>query len=489
MPSSASPPFNYWLWIEAMAETLAANADSRRYGQRLRAQRLSQLIQRTLEGSPFYRRRTGWRSAAAARLADFEPVGKCELMQHFDDWATDRRITREGVDAFLRDPARLADPYLGEYMVWTSSGTSGEPGTFVQDARSLATYDALDALRLRGGGGVPTALASWSVGQRVAYVGATGGHFAGNASITRLMRIVPALARPFAPTIRLFSVLDPLRQLVAELQAYQPTLLVTYPSCAVALAQEQAAGRLQLRLAETWCGGEQLSPAQREQIRAGFGCAMRNNYGASEFFSIAWECPHGHLHLNDDWVILEPVDAQGRAVREGEQSHSVLLTNLANRVQPLLRYNLGDRVRFTGQHCACGSSFPVIEVEGRADDTLTLADANGEPVTLLPLALATVIEEGADVAHFQLLRTAPDALELRFEAMVQDPEIAFVRSRAALMVFLARHGLGNVRIKHGKSPPLRQARSGKLCRVRELTTARSARPHADHDQVTAAENM
>ena len=489
MLSSASPPFNYWLWMQAMAETLAANADSRHVGQRLRAQRLTQLIQRTLEASPFYRERVALRRGAVARLDDFEPVGKCELMHHFDDWATDRRITREGVDAFLRDPARLADPYLGQYMVWTSSGTSGEPGTFVQDARSLAAFDALDALRLRGGGGVPTTLASWSIGQRVAYVGATGGHFAGNASITRLMRIVPALARPFAPTVKLFSVLDPLRQLVAELQAYQPTLLVTYPSCAAALAQEQAAGHLQLRVMETWCGGEQLSPAQRDQIRASFGCTVRNNYGASEFFSIAWECPQGHLHLNDDWVILEPVDAQGRPVRAGEQSHSVLLTNLANRVQPLLRYNLGDRVRFTGQPCACGSTFPVIEVEGRADDTLTLADAKGEPVTLLPLALATVIEEGAEVAHFQLLRVAADVLELRFESVVAEPEIAFVRSRAALAVFLAHHGLGNVRIRHSRAAPLRQPRSGKLCRVLTLTGARSARTGPGQDQVTAAANM
>jgi phenylacetate-CoA ligase len=468
MPTTATPPFNYWLWMQAMAETLAASADPRHYGQRMRTKRLAELMRTTLEGSPFYRRRAARSVGGTPRLEDFEPVGKRELMQHFNDWATDRRITRASVDAFLSDPARLADPYLGQYMVWTSSGTSGEPGTFVQDARSLAVYDALDAVRLRSGGGAYSPLASWSVGQRVAYVGATGGHFAGNASIARLQRVVPVLARPFAPTVKVFSVLDPLRQLVTELQAYQPTLLITYPSCAAALAQEQAGGQMHLRLVETWCGGEQLSPAQRDRIRTSFGCAVRNNYGASEFFAIAWECPQGRLHLNDDWVILEPVDEHRRAVPPGGQSHSTLLTNLANHVQPLLRYDLGDRVRFVGRACPCGSAFPLIEVDGRADDTLQLNDAKGQPVTLLPLALATVIEEGADVAHFQLLRTAADALELRFESMVRDPEIAFVRSRAALAVFLARHGLSNVRIQHGLAPPIRQARSGKLCRVTAL---------------------
>lgn len=469
MSTPVTPPFDPRLWLQALSETMAANADPRGYGQHMRAQRLARLLKTTLQDSPFYRRRAPRPSRRPPRLASFEPVAKRELMRHFDDWSTDRRIARADVEAFVNDPARLADPYLGQYLVWTSSGTSGEPGIFVQDARSLAVYDALDALRLRLNGAPWTRMGGY-FGQRVAYVGATGGHFAGNASIARLQRLVPALARSFAPAVKVFSVLDPWRQWVAELQAWQPTVLITYPSCATALAQEQAAGRLNLHLTEILCGGEQLSPARRAQIRAGLGCSVCNNYGASEFFSIAWSCPHGQLHLNDDWVILEPVDAQGRAVPVGELSHTTLLTHLANQVQPLVRVELGDRVRFVGQACRCGSAFPVIEVEGRADDTLQLNDAAGRTVTLLPMALLTVIEEGAQVTRFQLLRTAADALELRFEPMVQEPERAFVRSRAALAVLLASHGLSNVRIRHGRAPPVRQARSGKLCRV-------IARPH------------
>lgn len=51
-----------------------------------------------------------------------------------------------------------------------------------------------------------------------------------------------------------------------------------------------------------------------------------------------------NLHLNADWVILEPVDAALRPVPPGNPSHSTLLTNLANRVQPIIRYDLGDSV-------------------------------------------------------------------------------------------------------------------------------------------------
>lgn len=47
-------------------------------------------------------------------------------MGNFDDWATDRRITLPLAQAFLADPDRVADAWLGDYLLWTSSGTSGE---------------------------------------------------------------------------------------------------------------------------------------------------------------------------------------------------------------------------------------------------------------------------------------------------------------------------------------------------------------------------
>ena len=77
----------------------------------------------------------------------------------------------------------------------------------------------------------------------------------------------------------------------------------------------------------------------------------------------------------------------------------------------------------------------------------------------------TVIEEGALLTQFQLLRTGPSTLELRLEAEVPDPAAAFARARAALLPFLAQQGLANVRVLHGRARPQHHAASGKLCRV------------------------
>jgi phenylacetate-CoA ligase len=486
MPSAKNPlpPIDPWLWARTWCETQAAGLSPQGIGLAQRDARLARMLQHAACHSPLYRDRCTASAGQPPGLADFEPVDKAELMHRFDDWAADRRITRAGVEAFLEDEHRLADAYLGEYLVWTSSGTQGEPGIFVQDAPSLAAYDALDLLRFRGQSSVTT----WGAApQRFAFVAATGGHFAGVASIERLRRCTASAMGPWlAPAIRTFSVQTPLHELQGELQAFAPTVLITYPSCADALAEAQAGGGVRLAsLQEVWLGGEQLSGPQRQRIQSAFGGVLRNNYGASEFYSMAWECPAGQLHLNHDWVLLEPVDEKLRPVPVGEASHSVLLTHLANRAQPLIRYRLCDSLRFIAAPCPCGSGFPAIEVQGRADHTLTLRDGRGRAVPLLPLALMTVLEEGAGVTRFQLLQTGPSALELRLEPQVAQRAAAFARMRSALEGFLAAQGLGNVRVAAASSQaPLHHACSGKVSRVLQAP-ARRGRAAAGGKQAKA----
>ena len=93
----------------------------------------------------------------------------------------------------------------------------------------------------------------------------------------------------------------------------------------------------------------------------------------------------------------------------------MLLTNLANRVQPLIRYDLGDSVTVLERPCECGSAFPAIRVEGRCDDVVVRARKDRRTVKLLPLALTTVLEDEAGVYRFQLMQASATALVLRLD--------------------------------------------------------------------------
>lgn len=423
--------------------------------------RLARLLDAAQRGSRLYRERLKGRAVDSTPLHALAVVTRRELMQRFDDWVTDPRLKRDELCAFTADSARIGEPFLGRYVIWESSGTSGQPGIFVQDAQTMAVYDALEALRRS----TPRPLARWMdplyLSERMAFVGATTGHFASYVMLERLRQLNPWMAQ----TARSFSILQPSNALVEGLNAFAPTVLATYPTAAALLADEAVKGRLHVSVGEVWTGGETLSAVVRERIENGLGCTVRNSYGASEFLTIGWECAHGHLHANADWVILEPVDEHYRPVPASQPSCAVLLTNLANTVQPLIRYDLGDQITMHGERCACGSPLPVIEVQGRQDAALVMAGRDGKPVTLLPLALTTVLEDQAGVFDFQLRQQDEHTLVLRLGLPGTEGKAAMARCQAALRAFAAVHGIASFRVVEELGHPVPRGRSGKTCRV------------------------
>jgi phenylacetate-CoA ligase len=400
--------------------------------------------------------------AAQVARADLPPLTKAELMADLEASLSDRTLTAAAIDAFIADVGKVGTLLDGRYAVMTSSGSTGAPAIFLHDRAALATYQALELFRFRGAASPAHMAARLMAGERYAMVAATGGHFAGVTTIEHLRRSNPWLAAG----MRVCSLLQPVAALVAELNAFAPTLLATYPTAAEMLADEADAGHLHLQLAELWLGGETLAPEVRTRLARRFGCRVRDAYGASEFMSIGWDCGHGSLHVNADWVLLEPVDAQNRPVEPGTASHTVLLTNLVNRVQPLIRYDLGDSITVLPQPCACGSVLPAIHVEGRHDDILRFAASDGHEVVALPLVLTTVLEEEAGVRDFQLVQHVGGRLELRLHGGA--PRSAGRRARAALTRYLHAQGACGVKIEVGAHAPMASPRSGKLRRVLRL---------------------
>ena len=458
-PVTPPPFFDAGRWGRAAGDVWSGTwLDGEALERRAQA-RLCALLRFARAHVPLYRRlHRGLPAGSQLALADLPVLHKSQLMADLPSSLAATGLSRAAVDAFLADPARVGSPLADHYAVWTSSGSTGVPGIFVHDGDALAVYDALEVLRFRGLSAGPLSAGPFLASERYAMVAAIEGHFAGIATVERLRRTFPVLA----PWVRAFSVLQPLPELVGQLNHYRPTLLAAYPTAAELLAGEQHAGRLRLSLDELWCGGESLSAATRQLLTRAFGCRVREAYGASEFLSIAWPCRHHRLHVNCDWVLLEGVDARGRPVPPGVPSHTTLLTNLANRAQPLIRYDLGDSITRLPGPCPCGSHMPAIEVQGRSDDVLSLACRGGAPVKLMPLALATVLEDEAMVSDFQLLQTGPRHLALRLGHAERPRGDG---ACAALRAYLKRLGLAGIRVALDSALPQREARSGKLRRV------------------------
>lgn len=436
------------LWLAGLADAAAITARA--------AHRLQTLVAHARRHSPFYADLYRGLPAGRVCLEDLPVVNKARLMSSFDEWVTRRDLKLDALRHFSLDPARIGRPYLGQYAVWTSSGTTGTPGMFVQDPQALAVYEALFAVR--NGRDARRMLHALAAGARFAYAAATDGHFSGITMWRRMMLLNPWMATQS----RAISILQPAQKICDDLSDFKPEILTSYASQLTVLAEQQQQGRLDLRLQGIWSGGERLSPRDRAQIAGAFGCPVIDDYGASEFLNIASSCECGTLHANSDWVILEPVDRDGRPVPPGVASSSVLLTNLANFVQPIIRYELGDSITVLPQGCPCGSSLPALRVEGRCDDTLRLEREDGGIERVAPLALCTVIEERAGVYHFQIVQEGGRRLVLHVDG--HGPQAAHHAERC-LNEYLAELGAGDVSVRVDPSPPLPEARSGKLRRV------------------------
>ncbi len=432
-----------------------------------RHERWVQLL-RAARRTPRYAAWLAGRRVDRVTLQMVPPSDKRTLMAEFDRGVADPAVTLDALRTFCAQPGCAGRRFLDRYWVWESSGSTGEPGLFVQDDAAMAVYDQLEAARRSS----PRPWLRWLdplyLGERFAFVGVTGGHFASFVTVQRLQAM-----SPWPGHSRCVSILQPTPALVAELDAFEPSIVATYPSAAVLLADEAAAGRLRCRPREVWTGGETLTDPMRQHIEQAWSTSVRNSYGASEFLPIAWECRAGRLHVNADWVILEAVDAQGRPVPAGQVSHTTLLTNLANHVQPIIRFDIGDRIRLDARACPCGCTLPTVQVQGRADDAFEVPGRDGRSVRLLPLALTVVLEEQLGVFDFQLVQRSPRWLQLGLGPRAGHGLALRRRCREALAAFAADQGALPVRVTTHEMPAPAPQRSGKRQRIVGRVLART----------------
>lgn len=426
-------------------------------------ERLNELVRFARANSRFYAEKYRGLPDDVTDVRLLPPVTKVELMEHFDDVVTDASVRKADVLQYISDLGNIGKPYLGKYMVWTTSGTTGTPGIFLEDKNWDAVITAVNVLRMGGEWyNMEVIRGMMKAGGNSASVFAGNGHFLGVTMLERQR----ASNRSRGQRIRLIPVTLLLHEIVEQLNDLQPAMFSGYASALGLLAQEQLEGRLNIHPSIVISSAEPLSDENRELIQKAFGVPPRNNYGCSEGGVMGYECNHGKMHINADWVIFEPVDANHNPVPAGQLSNRTLITNLANRVMPIIRYELGDRVTLLPQKCDCGITLPLIKVEGRTDEILRFESSSGGLIPVLPLALWSVIKETPGVLRFQAIQTAPDSLKIRLEAKhTEEYQAVWQRVYVNARDYLIQQGLDNVNIVRAEEPPMRDPKSGKFRNV------------------------
>ena len=427
------------------------NTDERK---KLQAERLKEMVMWAKEKSPFYAQLYG-EISENFDLSDLPTVDKKMLMSHWDNWVTDRDITLAEVEKFMENSDNIGRKIKRKYSVYTTSGSTGNPLVSIYDdvannimggisaCRSYARKEDLKAFIKKGG--------------RSAGVFADGGFYLANSNIRSRLIKMPWKKKKFG----IFSALWPIEKIVQKLNEFQPVMLGGYPSNLELLIDEVKEGRLHISPILIMAGGEYLSDSTRQRLADTFQCYVQTSYNCTEG-AIACECRYKHFHINDDWIIVEPVDAEGNAVPDGVQSDKLLLTNLYNFAQPFIRYEVTDRIIMHHDKCPCGNASPWVELEGRTDD-LTSFMASEKEIKIAPLSIYAVLKEIHELKRFQVLVYSQNVVELRLEPQkgVRKEE-AFALAKKCLEEFLESQKVTQLTVKLSEIGPQQDANSGKF---------------------------
>jgi phenylacetate-coenzyme A ligase PaaK-like adenylate-forming protein len=416
-----SPMFSY---VTEVIRQKSIAKGSRAELERRRLAAFRRLVRHAQRNSPYYGGiiKDYGIDPASCLPTDFPVLTKSQLMEHFDDIVTDRRISRAGVADFFQRSRNPYDLYLGRFVALHTSGSSGEVGTFV--------FSVDDWVRgLAGGSRV------YGIGggrRRMAFYGATGGHYAG-VSITTTSG--EGFGKAFIKAAA-FEINTPLAEAVEGLNRFRPDLLTGYVTGLKTLADEYRAGRLKIRPMLLSAGGEPMSRNDQQWLEGVFGCPCVNVYATTEhIFMGAARSQDPGMTLFDDNIIVEMAEDH------------ILVTNLFNRTMPLIRYRMSDTLRPMDVASPFGP-FPVCEpIVGRNEMLPVFRNAQGQTDFLCPIVIAEIFIPG--VWRFQLRWL--DETAFRFAVCLDSGLAAEGRAGAVramedrLREIVTQKGLGNVR--------------------------------------------
>jgi len=408
------------------ARRLAAHERLDRESYRaLQRARLLSIIRHAARESPFYRERlAGLAIDDSLDIAAVPTLDKATLLESFDHIVCDPALTLTRLEAHLEElEHRDGEDVLldGEYRVMASGGTSGRRGVFV--------YGRADWSSVLGG------LLRWT------------GDYLGLPPRLPRRRLAAAVAdSPLHMTARMGRSVDvgahrilrldaraPLETIVAALNEFRPDALTAYASIAALLADEQVAGRLRIEPAAVATTSEVCGSEMRERIEAAWGRVPYNGYAATETGMLATECDrHRGLHVLEDLVHVEVVDESGRALPAGTPGAKLLVTNLINRTQPLIRFELDDLVTIAPGRCPCGRPSALLAaVDGRADDILTLPDGSGGTVPVHPLTLRSPLAAVRGLRQYRVIHR-PGGITIELVVAAGGTDVADAAEQAVI---------------------------------------------------------
>ncbi|MCO6046442.1 AMP-binding protein [Aeoliella sp. ICT_H6.2] len=374
--------------------------------------RLRRLVAHAKENSPYLAEKYADVNPETCELADLPVSDKSEVMENFDRWLTVDDVKQNEVEAFFDDESNLGKLFKERYVLSHTSGSTGQPLLLVKAPIDFELMFALQAARgHRTSLDLKEMFTRLTEPVRLAAVTLKPGFYPSGSAF----QYMPDGVKNFIDVLQL-SLND--ENLLARLAEFKPTHLTTYASILHELARAVEAGELDFgdHLEQVVNISEKLMAGPRKRYEKLFGAPVLDDYGMGECLFLTSGCMTSQgMHVNSDWAILEVVDDDNQPVPAGERGAKVLLTNLANQIQPFIRYEVGDVVVMASKNCDCDVTLPLIaEIEGRNSE-IFYTQVNGNLRPVHPAIVEQAIGQTTEVREYQIVQDGPKFLQISVE--------------------------------------------------------------------------
>lgn len=348
-------------------------------------------------------------------------VNKDLIIDNFDDVVVKKDITKEEILEFLeksKDPNEL---FKGKYHVIHTSGSSGKIGYFLYDKKEwdiLFTYI--------------TKLYKFSFSKKkTAFIGAAGGHFTAASSLSWVSK--GGLTKLFCEPMVL-NINKPLDETINRLNNFQPDILTGYFNSLKILAEKKEQGLLNIAPKYLISGGEGIDQRGKNFIEKIFKVPLINMYAFCEcFFLGIGKKEYNGIYLRDDLAFIEIKD------------NHLLLTNLVNKTQPIIRYRIDDYVKLKKDTTKKLPFTLIDDVVGRDEATIWLENKGGNLDFIHPLVMTDFYVKGLD--KLQVILKDKKLFNLKIVIKDRDKKTVIKEVKIKLDALLAEKNFNDVKYK------------------------------------------
>lgn len=382
---------------------------SREVLEQYQQRQLKKFVHRVLVNSPWFSR------YLTLPMADWPLMDKSLMMAHFDQMNTQGLQSQALLASALQsEKDRDFSRKVGKFSVGLSSGTSGKRGLFVVSPQEQQLWAGGMLAKM-----LPDGLLA---GERVALFLRANNNLYQSVNNRWL-------------SLAYYDLFQPMTSHQPRLENQAPTIIVAPAQVLRELAFRVQRGELKLRVKKVISVAEVLEQQDKLLLTEVFG-EVGEVYQATEGF-LAATCQHGTLHLNEEFLYIEPQWLD-------ERRFTPIITDFTRQTQPIVRYRLDDVLVTREGKCPCGNPARAIShIEGRWDDQLQLVDLYGQPQTIFADLCSRVLAISLPLnADYRLTQQGEQTLHLLADCSLASLEA----SKQALLAMLIQQGIDTQKV-------------------------------------------